>query len=186
MRIRLNGKATNVGLGAYPVVMLARARQKALANARIVSEGRDPRDRNGHAPTFEQAVETVIKIHAENWKDGASPPRSGAPACGTTSCPKIGAKRVDRISTAAVMEVLFSIWSTKRETARRVRQRISAVIEWAVTQGYREDNPAGDASTRRRSRTRGSAKLWHGCAYPVPTGHGARLRVPRAHSLPPG
>ncbi|MDE0224551.1 MAG: Arm DNA-binding domain-containing protein, partial [Gammaproteobacteria bacterium] len=44
-RIRLDGKAANVGLGAYPVVTLARARQKALANARTTSEGRDPRDR---------------------------------------------------------------------------------------------------------------------------------------------
>ena len=68
-RIRLDGKAANVGLGAYPVVTLARARQKALANARIVSEGRDPRDRGSRAPTFEQAVEKVIEIHAENWKE---------------------------------------------------------------------------------------------------------------------
>ncbi len=51
----------------------------------------------------------------------------------------------DRIGTADVMEVLLPIWSTKRETARRVRQRISAVMKWAVAQGYREDNPAGDA-----------------------------------------
>ena len=43
------------------------------------------------------------------------------------------------------MEVLLPIWSTKRETARRVRQRIGAVMRWAVAQGYREDNPAGDA-----------------------------------------
>ena len=50
-RIRLDGNAANVGLGAYPVVTLARARQKALANAQIVSEGRDPRDRTGRALT---------------------------------------------------------------------------------------------------------------------------------------
>ena len=84
--MRLDGKAANVGLDAYPDVTLARARQNALANARIVSEGRDPRDRAGRAPTFEQAVETVIEIHAENWKDGGSPPPSGAPACATTPC----------------------------------------------------------------------------------------------------
>jgi len=52
------------------VVTLARARRKALANARIVSEGRDPRDRANRAPTFEQAAEAVIGIHSENWKDG--------------------------------------------------------------------------------------------------------------------
>ena len=84
-RIRLDGKAANVGLGAYPVVTLARARQKALANARIVSEGRDPHDRAGRAPTFEQAVETVIEFHAEKLEGtAASPPPSGAPACAIT------------------------------------------------------------------------------------------------------
>ena len=49
------------------------------------------------------------------------------------------------MTTADVMEVQLPIWSTKRETARRVRQRIGAVMKWAVVQGYREDNPAGDA-----------------------------------------
>ena len=144
-RIRLDGKAANVGLGAYPVVTLARARQKALANARIVSEGRDPRDRASRAPTFEQAVETVIGIHAENWKDGGKSAAQWLASLRDYAVPKIGAKRVDRISTADVMEVLLPIWSTKRETARRVRQRIGAVMKWAVAQGYREDNPAGDA-----------------------------------------
>ena len=41
--------------------------------------------------------------------------------------------------------MLLPIWATKRETARRIRQRIGAVMKWAVAQGYREDNPAGDA-----------------------------------------
>ena len=144
-RIRLDGKAANVGLGAYPVVTLARARQKALANARIVSEGRDPRDRASRAPTFEQAVETVIGIHAENWKDGGKSAAQWRASLRDYAVPKIGRKRVDRISTADVMEVLLPIWATKRETARRVRQRIGAIMKWAVAQGYREDNPAGDA-----------------------------------------
>ena len=144
-RIRFDGRAANVGLGAYPVVTLARARQKALANARIVSEGRDPRDRAGRAPTFEQAVETVIGIHADNWQDGGKSAAQWRASLRDYAVPKIGTKRVDRISTADVMDVLLPIWSTKRETARRVRQRIGAVMKWAVAQGYREDNPAGDA-----------------------------------------
>ena len=144
-RIRLDGNAANVGLGAYPVVTLARARQKALANARIVSEGRDPRDRTGRAPTFEQAVETVIEIHAENWKDGGKSAAQWRASLRDYAVSKIGAKRVDAVTTADVMGVLLPIWSTKRETARRVHQCISAVMRWAVAQDYREDNPAGDA-----------------------------------------
>ena len=43
------------------------------------------------------------------------------------------------------MSVLLPIWTAKAETAKRVRQRIGAVMKWAVAQGYRRDNPAGDA-----------------------------------------
>lgn len=59
--------------------------------------------------------------------------------------PRLGAKGVDEITTADVMEVLLPIWSSKPETARRVRQRIGTIMKWAVAQGYRESNPAGDA-----------------------------------------
>ena len=59
--------------------------------------------------------------------------------------PRLADKRVDEIDTADVMAVLLPIWSTKRVTAKRVRQRIAAVMKWAVAQGYRQDNPAGDA-----------------------------------------
>ena len=52
---------------------------------------------------------------------------------------------MNRISTADVMAILAPIWNEKRVTARKVRQRIGAVMQWAVAQGYREDNPAGEA-----------------------------------------
>ena len=180
-RIRLDGKAANVGLGAYPVVTLARARQKALANARAVSEGRDPRDRASRAPTFEQAVETVIGIHAENWKDGGKSAAQWRASLRDYAVPKIGAKRVDRISTADVMEVLLPIWSTKRETARRVRQRIGAVMKWAVAQGYREDNPAGDAISAALPKN--SVRRQHQRALPHAQVAEAlqKVRVSKAH-----
>ena len=59
--------------------------------------------------------------------------------------PKLGGRPVNRIQTADVMAVLLPIWNEKRVTAQRVRRRISAVMRWAVAQGYREDNPAGEA-----------------------------------------
>ncbi|MDE0367081.1 MAG: tyrosine-type recombinase/integrase [Gammaproteobacteria bacterium] len=180
-RIRLDGKAANVGLGAYPVVTLARARQKALANARVVSEGRDPRDRASRAPNFEQAVEKVIEIHAENWKDGGKSAAQWRASLRDYAVPKIGRKRVDRISTKDVMEVLLPIWSAKRETARRVRQRIGAVMKWAVAQGYREDNPAGDAISAALPKN--SVRRRHQQALPhaqVAKALG-RVRASRAH-----
>ena len=59
--------------------------------------------------------------------------------------PRLADKPVDEIDTADVMAVLLPIWSTKRVTAKRVRQRIAAVMKWAVAQGFRQDDPAGDA-----------------------------------------
>ena len=142
--IRPNGRTTSVGLGGYPVVTLAMARERALENARTVADGRDPRRRVQRAPTFAQACETVIAIHAQNWKGGKNE-RQWRSSLRDYALPKLARKRVDAITTADVMAVLLPIWSTKRQTARRVRQRIGAVMKWAVAQGHREDNPAGDA-----------------------------------------
>jgi len=57
-----NGTKTSLGLGSYPVV--------TLANARAIAEGRDPRRRMRQVPTFAQANETVVAIHARHWKSG--------------------------------------------------------------------------------------------------------------------
>ena len=144
-RIRLDGRPANVGLGSYPVVTLAAARAKALANARAVADGRDPRDRRSRAPRFEDAAEKVIEIHAANWKDGGKSAAQWRASLRDYALPKIGRKSVSSITTADVMGILLPIWSAKGETARGIRQRIGAVMKWAVAQGYREDNPAGDA-----------------------------------------
>ena len=49
------------------------------------------------------------------------------------------------MTTADVLAILTPIWHEKSQTAQRVRQRISAVMKWAIAMGYRPDNPAGDA-----------------------------------------
>ena len=142
--IRPDGKTTSVGLGAYPVVTLAAARERAIENARAVAEGRDPRRRVQRVPTFAQACEAVIAIHAEHWK-GDRNEREWRSSLRDYAMPKLGDRRVDAITTDNVMAVLLPIWSTKRITAQRLRQRIGAVMKWAVAKGYRQDNPAGDA-----------------------------------------
>ncbi len=141
-RLRINGRPFNLGLGAYPIVTLAEARAKALANRRDVEKGRDPR--GGGVPTFEQAAEKVIRLHAKNWK-GPSSEAQWRQTFRDYAFPKLGRKRVSEINTAEVLACLVPIWNEKRVTARRVRQRIGAVMKWAVAKGYRQDNPAGDA-----------------------------------------
>ena len=144
-KIRINGEPGNIGLGAYPVVTLAEARAAALVNRRAVAQGRDPRHKVANIPTFEQAVEMVIAIHEPNWRAGARSAEIWRSSLRTYAMPRLGRKPVNKITTSDVLAVLVPIWSTKRETARRVRQRIGAIMKWSVAEGYRDDNPAGDA-----------------------------------------
>ena len=59
-RVRINGKVTNIGLGKYPLVTLAEARQAAFENRRAIDKGKDPR--GGSTPTFAEAAEKVIEV----------------------------------------------------------------------------------------------------------------------------
>ena len=144
-RVRMNDKPTHIGLGAYPVITLAMARDKAIENARALTLGRDPRGGSIEIPTFSKAAETVIGIHAEGWKDGGKSENQWRSSLRDYVLPKIGHKRVNDITTADVMGVLVPHWTSKHETMRRVKQRVSAVMRWSMAQGYRQDDPAGDA-----------------------------------------
>ncbi len=144
-RIQVDGRPRNLGLGVWPHVSLAAARQQCALN--LVARGRGERvtGRRQIVPTFEEAAETVLAIHATGWKRGSKSETDWRWTLRTYAMPKLGRRPVDRISTADVMAVLVPIWNEKRVTARKVRQRIGAVMRWAVAQGYREDNPAGEA-----------------------------------------
>ena len=144
--VRIGARPTSVGLGRYPVVTLALARQRALENARAIAEGRDPRRRSAQgAATFAEACEKVMAIHAPNWKPGGRTEDSWRSTLRDYMLPRLGHMPVDAITGKDVMTVLQPIWTDKRETARRVRSRIGAVMKWAVAQGHRPDNPAGEA-----------------------------------------
>ena len=142
-RVRIDGRATNIGLGSYPVVTLARARNLALDTRRAILDGIDPRA--GGVPTFAGAVDKVIRIHAENWRDGGKTEARWRATLAAYAFPRIGRKSVADITTADVLAVLVPIWNGKPETARKVRQRISTVMKWAIAKGHRGDNPAGEA-----------------------------------------
>ena len=83
-------------------------RERALENARAVAEGRDPWRRTQRVPTFAQACEKVIAIHAENWK-GAKNEHQWRVSLRDYAMPKLARKRVDAITTADVMAVLLPI-----------------------------------------------------------------------------
>ena len=141
----VRGRRVDLGLGAYPYTSLAEARQRAFRYRKLSREGGDPRASTAAAPTFEAALEEVLAIQRWSWRAGGRSEAQWRASLRAYALPKLGEMPVDQVTTADVLAVLVPIWSTKRETARRVRQRIGAVMKWAVAQGFREDNPAGDA-----------------------------------------
>ena len=141
--IAVGGRRREIGLGAFPLVTLREARDAAFENARLARGGGDPfegRTRRA-APMFAEAVAAVIGMHAAAWKDGGKSARQWESSLRDYAFPRIGGKRVDAVTGADVMAVLLPIWNKKHETARRVKQRISATMKWAVAQSHRADNP---------------------------------------------
>ena len=144
-RLFIHGKRRELGLGPVRLVTLAEARDAAQGNRKLARAGGDPMaTQRTSVSTFEQAAGKVLAMHRPAWKS-AKHAGQWAATLRTYAYPKIGQKRVDRITTADVMGVLLPIWNEKHQTAKRLRQRIATVMKWAIAQGYRLDNPAGDA-----------------------------------------
>ena len=164
--VRIDDRPTSLGLGRYPVVTLAMARERALDNARAIARGHDPRRTGKSVPTFAEALETVIAIHAANWKDRKGSEHQWRSSMRNYVLPRLERKRVDAVTTADVMAVLSPIWSSKRVTAQRLRQRIGAVMKWAHRAGATHGQP------RRRGDLRRAAE--EHCGAQAPAGPGAR------------
>jgi len=126
-------------------VPLAEARETARVLRKIAREGGDPiaeRDKGKReVPTFQKAAETVHAEHSPSWKN----PKHAAQWINTLkqyAYPALGDRPVDQIDTPEVLRLLGPIWLTKPETARRVRQRLGTVFDWAKASGHRTgDNP---------------------------------------------
>ena len=143
-RLAIRARRTDTGIGHHPRMGLAEARAAAFERRKVAKAEGDPREAgNGPtAPTFAEAAEAVIAIREPSWRN----PESRAQwrtSLQTCAYPSIGALPVPEITPGHVMAVLKPIWNEKRETARRVKQRISAICRWAVAQGRRTDDPAG-------------------------------------------
>lgn len=145
LRIVVQEKRRDIGLGSLGLVSLAEAREKALAYRKIARDGGDPladrRKVEVTVPTFAEAAELVHGEHKATWKN-TKHAAQWITTLRTYVNPHLGAKRVDQIETPDVLRVLAPIWLTKGETASRVRQRISTVLDWAKAAGHRSgDNP---------------------------------------------
>ena len=144
-RITIDGKRRDIGLGGFPAVSLARARQLAEANRAAVAEGRDPLAERVRKkmPTFETAARTVHEANQPRWRNGKHN-NGWIASLERHAFPTLGKMPLDRIGREDVLRVLVPIWTAKPETARRVRQRIRAILKWAQAHGFVEHNMAGE------------------------------------------
>ena len=140
-RLTIGGRSTTIGLGSIDVVSLAEAREAAQANWLITKKGGDPR-RPTHEPTFREAAETVITDRKGVWKDGGKSEGQWIYTFENFAFPVFGDKLVSEVTTHDVREALKPIWHEKHETAERLRARISTVLNWAISEGHRIDDPA--------------------------------------------
>ncbi|MDE2692302.1 MAG: tyrosine-type recombinase/integrase [Acidobacteriota bacterium] len=141
----VRGQRVDLGLGGHPYTSLKEARERAFSYRKLARAGGDPRTLSRTVPTFEAAAEKVIKIRRARWRPGSKSEAQWRASLRDYAMPRLGQERIDTITTADVMAVLLPIWSEKPETARRVRQRIAAIMRWAIEQSYRPDDPAGPA-----------------------------------------
>lgn len=153
LRMLVGGRRRDIGLGGFPTVTLAQARDKAREARDKVERGIDPVEERKAAKArliearrkgmlFSEAVDKALAAkldafrnekHRAQWRSTLD----------TYALPEIGALPVDEIDAAAVLRCLQPIWATKTETATRLRGRIEAVLSWATVAGHRTgDNPA--------------------------------------------
>ena len=143
LRYQLNGRRYDMGLGPYPEVTLARAREKALDARRQLVDGTDPLGARPTKPlTFQQAAQELIESKQAGWRN-AKHAAQWTSTLQSYVYPKLGSIDVKTIETVHVLDILNPIWNAKPETASRVRQRIEAVLDYASAKGVRAGtNPA--------------------------------------------
>lgn len=153
LRVKAGSKRRDIGLGGYPDVTLAQAREKAREAREMIAQGVDPiADKKarrsallaaqGASVTFADAAGQYIKAHAAGWRN-VKHAGQWQSTLETYAFPVIGGMHVADIATAHVMRVLEPIWSTKTETASRLRGRIESILDWSRVRGYRDgENPA--------------------------------------------
>lgn len=153
LRIMVGNKRRHMGLGGFPDVTLAQAKDKARQARNVVSSGVDPiaqrqaaisqlRAQQISEKTFEQAANAYIEAHGETWRNPKHRAQ-WASSLATYAFPVMGRLNVKDIVQEHVLTVLEPIWKTKNETASRVRGRIESVLDWATVRKYRTgENPA--------------------------------------------
>lgn len=153
LRAMIGGRRRDMGLGGFPDVTLAEAREAARRARDLIRSGVDPvsqaraaksalKAEAAKATTFRQACETFVASHEAAWRN-AKHRAQWTSTLERYTYPLIGDLSVAELELSHVMDVLEPIWREKTETASRIRGRIEQVLDWASARGLRQgENPA--------------------------------------------
>jgi integrase len=153
LRFMVGERRREMGLGGYPAVTLAQAKDRAREARDMVDHGVDPIEQRREAKsallakaaagkTFAQAATAFVEAKSAEWRNDKHVAQWSA-TLETYAKPVIGQVLVSDVTLAHILKILEPIWTTKTETASRVRGRIEAVLDWATVRGYRTgENPA--------------------------------------------
>lgn len=139
LRIMVQGRRRDIGLGGAQLVTLSDAREQTTTLRKIARNGGDPvaeRKAKVGVLTFAEAARRVHIEHAVAWGNKKHTDQWLSTLVAYVF-PTLGERRVDQIDTPDVLKVLSPIWLKKPETARRVKQRIGTVLDWAKAAGFR-------------------------------------------------
>jgi len=153
LRTIVGTKRRDIGLGGFPDVPLAQAREKARSFREKIESGIDPvveRKEARQAIAAAQAKqltfrEAAVRCHNARRAEFSNSKHSSdwLSSVERHAYSVIGDLPVSAIDLPHILSVLEPIWRTKTETARRVRQRLEAILSWATVSQYRSgDNPA--------------------------------------------
>ena len=141
LRVTIKGKRRQLGLGPFPDVTLAQARERARGIKEQVWQGIDPLAEKRRF-TFAQAMERTLESRTAEFRNDKHK-KQWRSTLDKYAVPVLGDMPVSDIDVSDVLRVLEPIWPTKTETASRLRGRIEAVLSWATVGGHRKgDNPA--------------------------------------------
>jgi integrase len=167
LRTVIARKRCDIGLGSVRLVPLADARDEATKLRRQARRGEDPLTERRRAsqtiPTFRDAAQRVHAAHAATFKNERHKAQWIA-SLEADVFPVIGDQRVSTVQPSDVLRALSPIWTTKPETARRLKQRIKVVLDWAKASGFRTGDNAVDGITKVLPKVRHGGK--HHAALP--------------------
>ncbi|WP_267393407.1 MULTISPECIES: integrase arm-type DNA-binding domain-containing protein [unclassified Sphingomonas] len=139
LRVQRDGKRRDIGLGSLASLSLAEARGKAPELRKHALNGRDPvaeRDRDRRPiPTFKEAAKAAHEALKPGWS--AKNAAAFLTSLETHVYPAIGNLKVDSIEASNIRDTLAAIWTKVPETARKVKVRINAVLDFAHSKGWR-------------------------------------------------